>query len=203
MTVPCRWKRSLNRLARMRRAPRLHAREHLVHMVLGRQVRVHRRDPAIRADHIRGPARIPRHQRHRRVVGFGDLEVGIPRHRELGPALHLGELRDPIDIARRHPDQRRAYRGELRGRLGEVVRLDRAPRRERGGEEIQYHRPLLERVREVERERLPAERPLRAEIGRGRTHLERGGRRRHDRPGNREDHTAQRGKRFFHFSSPE
>ena len=61
------------------------------------------------------------------------------------------------------PDHGGAQRMELVGRLGELVRLDRATGREGGRIEIQHHRTLVQGLGERELERFTGERSIRAE----------------------------------------
>ena len=73
---------------------------------------------------------------HRLRLVRGDRKLALARlDRELGQR---------VDVVAGDADDRRAERLELRDRLGEVVRFDRAALRIRRREEVEDDRPLLQ-----------------------------------------------------------
>ena len=121
-----------------------------------------------------------------------------------GNLRRAGLRRELVQACRdRRPTCRSAWRRlalKLRGRLGELVRLGGAARGEGLGEEIEHHRPLLQRLGQRERETpcRRASRPAR-EVRRGIAGLQR--RRRPASPGHKRAARAVAAIRFMIFSA--
>ncbi len=121
-------------------------------------------DLAVRRDDIGGAVGTAEHRKVG-VIGLDHL-LAANRDRELVAAFLDREFLQGLDIVGADPDDGGAHRVEFFGRLGKLVRLDRAARGEGLGIEIEYDRAFLERVFQVEGKRLAAEHRLGGEIHR-------------------------------------